>query len=72
MVDEIDTADAPADDDDDMISCVDVGPTSDDVEEEDHSNANIDDSALANDDDQPDEVRAFCCTIRRFALITCW
>ena len=56
MVDEIDTADAPADDDDDMISCVDVGPTSDDVEEEDHSNANIDDSALANDDDQPDEV----------------
>ena len=56
VVDELDTADAPADDDDDMISGVDVGPTSDDVEEEDHSDRIVDDSALADDDDQIDEV----------------
>jgi len=56
VLDELDTADAPADDDDDVISGVDVGPTSDDIEEEDHSDAIVDDSALADDDDQTDEV----------------
>ena len=56
VVDELDTGDAPADDGDDVISGVDVGATSDDVEEEIHSDAILDDSALADDDDQTDDV----------------
>ena len=54
VADELHTEDDSADDD--TISGVDVMPTSDDVEEEDHSDVIIDDPTLADDSDQTDEV----------------
>jgi len=54
VADELHAEDDSADDD--MISGVDVIPTSDDVKEEDHSDVIFDDSTLADDSSQSDEV----------------